>query len=63
MKAAHPLGKAPVLDVDGKAMVESGAIADYLLRRFDDGTLMPTNDSLLRLPFLERASAERKPSR
>lgn len=53
LKAAHPLGKAPVLEVGDTAIVESGAIADYLLRTFDDGTLMPMNDSPLLPRFLE----------
>jgi glutathione S-transferase len=53
LKAAHPLGKAPALEIDGQSIVESGAIADYLLRRFDDGRLMPGTESPLFPRFLE----------
>ncbi|WP_374763545.1 glutathione S-transferase family protein [Yunchengibacter salinarum] len=38
LQAAHPLGKAPVLTGDdGLKLAESGAIAQYLLARFDGG--------------------------
>ncbi len=53
LKAAHPLGRAPVLEIDGTAIVESGAIADFLLRRFDDGVMMPASDSPQLPRFLE----------
>ena len=29
----HPLGKSPVVEVDGLTLIESGAIVDYLVRR------------------------------
>lgn len=53
MKAAHPIGKAPILEADGQAIVESGAIADYLLRLYDDGRLMPKGKGPEQLRFLE----------
>ncbi len=31
--AVHPLGKSPVLESDGRVLIESGAIVDHLLRR------------------------------
>lgn len=31
LKAIHPLGKSPVLEIDGKVIVESGAIVEYLI--------------------------------
>lgn len=34
LKAIHPLGKSPVIEIDGQIMVESGAIVEYLIRRF-----------------------------
>jgi len=35
LKNAHPLGKSPVIDDDGFMLAESGAIALYLLEKFD----------------------------
>ena len=41
----HPLGKSPVI-IDGDVTVaESGAIIEYLVDKFDDGTLKPAKDS------------------
>jgi len=41
LKAVHPLGKSPVI-VDGECKVaESGAIIEYLLDKYDQGTLLP----------------------
>ncbi|CAM3932042.1 Glutathione S-transferase 3 [Pseudomonas reidholzensis] len=34
LKHIHPLGKSPVIEFDGQVMVESGAIVEYLIRRF-----------------------------
>jgi glutathione S-transferase len=31
--AVHPLGKSPVLESDGRVLIESGAIVDHLLRK------------------------------
>lgn len=33
----HPLGKSPLLDHDGVVIAETGAIAEYLLAKFDAG--------------------------
>jgi glutathione S-transferase len=33
LKAVHPLGKSPVVEVDGKVIAESGAIIEYLIGR------------------------------
>jgi len=32
LKAVHPLGKSPVVEADGRTLIESGAIVDYLIR-------------------------------
>jgi glutathione S-transferase len=37
----HPLGKSPVLEDDGRTVIESGAIVDYLIRRHGGGRLQP----------------------
>ena len=39
LAAIHPLGKSPVIVDDGKAIAESGAILDYLARKYGDGKL------------------------
>ncbi|MBA2933688.1 glutathione S-transferase family protein [Sphingomonas sp. CGMCC 1.13654] len=41
MKALHPIGKAPILEDEGRRMVESGAITQYILSRYGDGGLAP----------------------
>jgi len=41
LEAVHPLGKSPVI-TDGEVTVaESGAIIEYLVEKYDDGTLLP----------------------
>lgn len=43
--AVHPLGKSPVL-VDGdQTLIESGAIVEYLVRRYGKGRLAPAESS------------------
>lgn len=45
LKQAHPLGKSPVIDDDGFVLAESGAIALYLLDKFDpQNALGPQSD-------------------
>jgi glutathione S-transferase len=41
LKAVHPLGRSPVVEVDGVKLVESGAILEELLDRFDERGLRP----------------------
>ncbi len=41
MRAIHPLGKAPIVEIDGKVMAESGAIVEYLAGRHGAGRLAP----------------------
>ena len=38
-KALHPMGTAPVITDDGKALAESGAIVEYIIARHGDGRL------------------------
>lgn len=40
-KALHPMGTAPVLIENGRAMAESGAIVDYIVRKYGGGRLEP----------------------
>lgn len=39
--AVHPLGKSPVITEDGRTIIESGAIIDYIVRRHGGGKLAP----------------------
>lgn len=41
LRKLHPLGKAPVVTVGDQTLAESGAIIEYLLDQYDDGTLRP----------------------
>ena len=51
LKAVHPLGKAPTVEVDGRVMVESGAIIEYLVERHGGGKLAVPDDQ--RSAYLE----------
>lgn len=44
LKAVHPLGKSPVISEGDTVVAESGAITEYLVERFDNGTLAPARD-------------------
>ncbi len=46
LKSVHPLGKAPVLEDQGRVIAESGAIIDYVVRRHGGGRLAPPPDSV-----------------
>lgn len=41
LKRIHPLGKSPVIEDDGRVIAESGAIIDYILRKYGNGPLAP----------------------
>jgi glutathione S-transferase len=41
LKAIHPLGRFPAVEIDGVVYAESGAILETLLDAYDDGTLRP----------------------
>lgn len=45
LRRIHPLGKAPIVEVDGLALVETGAIVEYLVTRAD-GRLGPPADPI-----------------
>ena len=44
LKRAHPLGKSPVIEDDGKNFAETGLIVEYLVERYGPN-LMPPRDS------------------
>lgn len=41
LKGVHPLGKAPVVDLDGQLVAESGAAVELITQRYGGGRLMP----------------------
>ncbi|MCQ0988658.1 glutathione S-transferase family protein [Jiella marina] len=45
LKKVHPLGKSPVITVDGLTIAETGAIVEYILAKYGKGRLMPPEDS------------------
>jgi glutathione S-transferase len=49
--AVHPLGKAPAVEVDGRTMVESSAIIEYIVDRHGGGKLLPPESG--RAEYLE----------
>ena len=44
LKRIHPLGKSPVVEDGGHVVAETGAIIEYLVRKYDDGKLAPPVD-------------------
>src|SRR5215475_4582982 len=44
LKAVHPLGKSPVVEIDGKVLGESGAIIEYLAERHGSPLAVAPND-------------------
>jgi glutathione S-transferase len=45
LKAIHPLGKSPVIRDNGRVIIESGAIVDYLVRHYGNGRFAPPTSS------------------
>jgi glutathione S-transferase len=45
LESVHPLGKSPVITDGDVKIAESGAIVDYVIRRYGQGRLMPRPDS------------------
>lgn len=41
LEAVHPLGKSPMLELDGRLLIESGAIIQTVLERAGGGRLQP----------------------
>ncbi len=46
LRAIHPLGKSPVITDGGNTIAESGAIVDYIIRRYGKGAMMPAPGSV-----------------
>ncbi len=45
LKALHPLGKSPLLEMNGRMLAESGAIVESVLRHHGQGRLTPAPES------------------
>jgi glutathione S-transferase len=45
LKAIHPLGKAPVVELDGQIVAESGAAVELIVSRYGAGRLAPDPSS------------------
>ena len=45
LRKVHPLGKSPVITDGDLVVAETGAIIDYIMDRYADGRLMPTDDA------------------
>ena len=41
LEAVHPLGKSPMLELDGRLLIESGAIIETVIRSAGGGRLAP----------------------
>jgi len=52
LKNIHPLGKSPVIELNGKVIVESGAIVEILIEKFAP-QLMPAKDSDSYVDYLQ----------
>lgn len=58
LQAVHPLGKSPMVEIDGKLIIESGAIVQVLCDRFGADTWLPapgSDDALLHLQLMHFA--------
>ncbi|OWQ91691.1 glutathione S-transferase family protein [Sphingopyxis witflariensis] len=56
--AVHPLGKSPLIQDDGRVVIESGAITEYLCERHGGGYLVPergTDDHVSHLEWMHFA--------
>ena len=53
LKAAHPLGKSPVIQDGALKLAESGAIVDYLVRKHGGGRFMPQTGTVEHEQYLE----------
>ncbi|PZO58308.1 MAG: glutathione S-transferase, partial [Phormidesmis priestleyi] len=51
LRQVHPLGKSPVITDGDLTLAESGAIADYLVNRYDNGQLAPEPNTPERLRY------------
>lgn len=53
LKQIHPLGKSPVIEMDGQVIAESGAITEYLIEKYAAETLAPARDCADYVSYLQ----------
>lgn len=53
LKAIHPLGKSPVIELEGRVLAESGAITEWLIARFAADRLAPAQDNAEYAEYLQ----------
>ena len=53
LKAVHPLGKAPVVELDGQIVAESGAALELIVQRYGKGRLAPETSSTDYVHYIE----------
>jgi glutathione S-transferase len=53
LKRIHPLGKSPVIRDGDQVVIESGAILEYLVRKYGNGRLVPREGSPDALRYLQ----------
>src|SRR5690554_5656847 len=41
LKALHPVGKSPMIEDDGRILIESGAITEHIVEHYGNGRLSP----------------------
>lgn len=51
VKEIHPLGKLPIVVVDGTVLAESGLITEYLIDKFGPDLKPKDEDSLLKYKY------------
>ncbi len=51
LRQVHPLGKSPVITDGDLTLAESGAIVEYLVERYGNGSLIPAPDTPERLRY------------
>lgn len=51
MKKVHPLGKSPILEADGYALAETGAIFEYVIDQYGEGRLRPAPGGAAHLEY------------
>lgn len=63
LKAVHPLGKSPVIEDDGRVLIETGAIVEYLVAKGDGGLGAPNHveEALRYRQFLHYAEGSMMP--
>ncbi len=52
LKDIHPLGKSPTVEDQGDVLIESGAVLELLLNRYDKGKLRPVEGTAARDRYL-----------